>query len=282
MYHVSAQGVDERMINVHYCYCQNPQFVSKVSAQQIVLVFSDCKSCFYESFSELHVHVPCSKQLHWTTCKWPYFHFGSVKYTTPTDPRYCAIAHDSVRGPCVNLKLQWFTLNFQFAQNWSTLLSPSYTAHHCVDFIITIIFTRTSVLHLVTLDRCMALPATAKTVFVTETTLPRIMMWATRKTVFHRSSILVTITCLLPLKPSPALELGLILDFHHTGCLVACRYLHLFCIPACCFVRFYNLEGTISVRSPPGTDRIFPWMCSSLIPAINLSPNARVTNCPKL
>ena len=21
MYHVSAQGVDERMINVHYCYC---------------------------------------------------------------------------------------------------------------------------------------------------------------------------------------------------------------------------------------------------------------------
>ena len=35
-------------------------------------------------------------------------------------------------------------------------------------------------------------------------------------------------------------------------------------------------------RLPSGTDRIFSWMCSSLIPAINLSRNARVTNCPKL
>ena len=81
-----------------------------------------------ESGSELHVHSHCSKHLHWITCTWPYFHFGSIKYKTPKNPLYCIIAHDSVRGPCVNPKLHWFTLNFQIR---TTLEYSSLSLLHC-------------------------------------------------------------------------------------------------------------------------------------------------------
>ena len=34
MYHVSAQGVDERMINVHYCYyCNRTKLNMQISGQ---------------------------------------------------------------------------------------------------------------------------------------------------------------------------------------------------------------------------------------------------------
>ena len=50
MYHVSAQGVDERMINVHYYYYYHQHHHKKKKKKVIRLESEECVDCFISAF----------------------------------------------------------------------------------------------------------------------------------------------------------------------------------------------------------------------------------------